>query len=547
MTNKLNSLPPYIRALLKSHLVAAGHAYEDLDKPIIGVANSWNEFNHGHLPQLALARKVKAGIRNAGGLPIEFHTIGPCDGLAVGNPGMRYILPSREIIADSIEATICGHPIFDGVVLISNCDKITPGMLMAAARLRLPAIHLAAGPAIPTISFERSKRLRKDFLEGDLGEKELVEGNALLYATPGNCPYIGTANTMNCIAEALGLALPGSALVPACSHRRSALAERAGFQIVELVRRGLSSDKILTRDSFLNAIRVAAAIGGSSNYVLHLPAIAAEIGIEITLHDIDAINRLTPLLCRIAPNGFQSVVELDAAGGIPAVMRELRSLLALKVLTVTGQNLERNLEAVPEGDRDVIRPFEDPMETEGGIVVLTGNLAPHGAVVKRSAVPRELHHYRGPARFFTSEEDCIAAVQAGRVQEGDVLVVAYEGPKGGPGMPEMHRLNGVLQAFRHNVALVTDGRFSGADSGLLIGYVSPEAADGGPLAFVRDGDIIEIDLANSSLSIDLSEDEISQRYSTSTLVHRDIPSPLLRRYQREASHAGIIETSGQSI
>lgn len=529
--NRLSTLPTFTRALLKSHLIAAGHPYEDLDKPIIGVANSWNEFNHGHLPQREVADKVKASIRAAGGLPIEFHTIGPCDGLAVGNPGMRFILPSREIIADSIEATICGHPIFDGVILISNCDKITPGMLMAAARLRMPAIHLASGPAVPAIAFAESKRLRAAFLDGDLSERELAEGNARLYSTPGNCPYIGTANTMNCLAEALGLALPGSALIPAGTHRRMAAAESAGRRIVGLAEEGLRSDMILTRDAFTNAVRVAAAIGGSTNYVLHLPAIAAELGIELTLGDIDAINRSTPLLCRIAPNGEQSVVDLDAAGGVPAVMHELRGLLHLDTLTVMGNSLADQLEGVRVTDPSVIRPYDDPLESEGGIAVLTGNLAPEGAIVKRSAVPPDLHRFRGPARVFTSEEDCTAALDGGEAREGDVLVITYEGPKGGPGMREMHRLIGVLRATDSRMALVTDGRFSGADSGLVIGHVAPEAADGGPIAIVRDGDVIDIDLAARKLSLALPPAEIARRLAEFEPLVKPDSSPMLAKYR----------------
>jgi dihydroxy-acid dehydratase len=529
--NRLSTLPAFTRALLKSHLIAAGHSYEDLDKPIIGVANSWNEFNHGHLSQREVADKVKAGVRAAGGLPIEFHTIGPCDGLAVGSGGMRFILPSRDIIADSIEATIGGHPIFDGLVLISNCDKITPGMLMAAARLRMPAIHLSAGPAVPTIAFDESKRLRAAFLDGDLSEKELAEGNARLYSTPGNCPYIGTANTMNCLAEALGMALPGSALIPAGTHRRMLAAENTGRQIVKLVEMGIRSDTILTGDAFTNAVRVAAAIGGSTNYVLHLPAIAAELGIELTLGDIDAINRSTPLLCRIAPNGSQSVVDLDAAGGVPAIMHELRGLLHLDALTILGNSLADQLEGVRVTDLSVIHHFDKPLEREGGIVVLTGNLAPGGAIVKRSAVPSDLHQFRGPARVFTSEEDCIAALSAGEAQEGEVLVIAYEGPKGGPGMREMHRLIGVLRATGSRVALVTDGRFSGADGGLIVGHVAPEAAEAGPIAAVRDGDIIEIDLEMRKLNLILPPAEITRRLAAFEPLVKPDSSPLLAKYR----------------
>ena len=522
---------------MKSHLIAAGYLYDDLDKPIVGIVNSWNEFNHGHVPQRQLAENVKASVWASGGLPIEFHTIGPCDGLAVGNSGMRFILPSREIIADSIEAIVKGHPIFDGLVMISNCDKITPGMLMAAARLKIPAIQISAGPSIPDISFAESKRLRKEFLEGHIDERKLAEGNSRLYATQGNCPYIGTANTMNCLSEALGMSLPGSAIIPANSNKRLLFSKKTGKQAVRMIEMKLTSNKILTRDSFLNALRVAAAIGGSSNYILHLPAIAAEMEIEISFEDIDYINRTTPLLCRIAPNGSQSIVELDNAGGIQAIMQELKHLLNLEVLTITGRRLGELLKEAPDPDRNVIRSTEDPLDHEGGIAILKGNLAPSGAVVKRSAVPQAMYYYRGPARVFQSEEDCIAAIQNGIVMEGDVLVVTYEGPKGGPGMREMHRLTGVLNAFSDHVALITDGRFSGADSGLVIGYVTPEAADCGPIGLVLNGDVIVIDINRRLIQLEISPEELDCRKKDFHIFKKDYDSPMLKRYQKHVNTA----------
>lgn len=511
MGKKLEQMQPFTRALNKSHLIAAGFSYEDLNKPIIAIANSWNEFNHGHTQHKALSQSIKAGILAAGGLPIEFHTPAPCDGLAVGNSGMHYILPTRELVANTIEATISGHPIFDGLVLISSCDKITPGMLIAAARLKMPVIHVAGGPSIPAISFAESKKLRSEFLNGRISERELAEGNAELYSTAGNCAYIGTANTMNSLAEALGLALPGSALAPAASHRRIKFCEETGKQIVYLAEKGITSEQIMTPAAFANAIRVAAALGGSSNYVLHMPSIARRAGIQLTLDDIDRINQTTPLLVEIAPNGPYSVVDLDRAGGIPAVMKELSHLLALDVMTVTGKTLGENLTNIPEPDRRIIHPRQQPVASEGGIVILHGNIAPEGAVVKRSAVPQELYQYSGPARVFHSEQDCILSVQNGEVNEGDVLVVAYEGPKGGPGMREMHRLSNVLKAMKTRIALITDGRFSGADSGLMIGYITPEAAVGGPIGIIRDGDIIDIDLNQKRLNLRISDEELNQR------------------------------------
>jgi len=531
MGKTLEIMQPFTRALNKSHLIAAGFSYDDLQKPIIAVANSWNEFNHGHVQHKALAEWVKAGIRSAGGLPIEFHTPGPCDGLAVGNPGMHFILPTRELISHTIEATVRGHPIFDGLVLISSCDKITPGMLIAAARLKMPTIHIAGGPAIPAISFAESRRLRAEFLKGNLSERQLAEGNAELYSTSGNCAYIGTANTMNSLAEALGLALPGSAVAPANSHRRARFAEDSGKQIVKLVEMGLTSDRIMTRAGFNNTLRVAAAIGGSSNYVLHMPAIASRAGITLTLDDINRINQETPLLCRIAPNGQHSVVDLDRAGGIPVVMKELGQLLELDVLTVTGKTLGENLEEIPHADGEVIHRIDAPAYKEGGIVILHGNLAPQGAVVKRSAVDPDLWHYRGPARLFHSEQDCIEAVQNGNYREGDVLVVCYEGPVGGPGMREMHRLSNVLKALTRRIALVTDGRFSGADSGLMIGYVTPEAARGGAIGIVKDGDEIEINLEQRTLTLNIPPAELQQRLQNFTPLRKESFSELLDCYQ----------------
>jgi dihydroxy-acid dehydratase len=546
MGQKIEALHPYTRALLKSHLISAGYSYDELNKPIIGIANSWNEFNHGHLPQKVLVEKIKAGVISAGGVPVEFHTVGPCDGLAVGNTGMHYILPMREIIADSIEATVNGHPIFDGLVLLSSCDKITPGMLMAAARLRMPAIHISAGPAIPSISFAWSKELRKKFLHGEISERELAESNSELYSTCGNCPYIGTANTMNCVAEGLGMALPGSALVPAHSHRRMEYAFDTGKSIVNLVRRELSCDKIMTHDAFENAIRVAAAIGGSSNYILHIPAIASELCLKISLEKIDSINASTPLLCKIAPNGPLSVIDLDAAGGVPTVLKELGEILKLDSHSVSGSTIREIIAKSQPGDGKVIRKFSNPYDAEGGIVVLRGNLAPEGAVVKRSAVPRDLYSYSGQARVFTSEGDCIDALEQKQVSEGDVLVVTNEGPRGGPGMREMHRLTGVLRAFSDNIALVTDGRFSGADSGLVIGYVSPEAAVGGPIAAIQDGDRIKIDLNNRKLEVNISNEEMGKRLTDFSPLKKRLDSPMLNRYAffvNSASKGAILKSN----
>lgn len=537
MGKKLEQMDLFTRALSKSHLIACDFSYEDLQKPIIATANSWNEFNHGHIYQQEISRWVKAGVIAAGGTPMEFHTPAPCDGLAVGNPGMHYILPTRELIANVIEATISAHPIFDGLVLISSCDKITPGMLISAAQLKMPTIHIAGGPSIPEIDFKKKSDIHKAFLEGKISEKKLAEQNSLLYSTPGNCPYIGTANTMNSIAEALGLALPGSSLAPTVSARRTNFAEESGKQIVKLVKNDITADKILTKKSFENAVRVATAIGGSSNYILHVIAIANRAGIDLSLEDIDRLNQTTPLLTQIAPNGPYSIIELDRAGGIKAIMNEIRNLLYLDIITVTGHSLRKNLENTPEPDRLIIKSFRNPIGKEGGIVILHGNLAPQGAIVKRSAVNPELYTFSGPARVFTNEQDCINSVREGVIKDGEVLIVRYEGPRGGPGMKEMHRLSNVLDVMKSRIALITDGRYSGADKGLMIGYVTPEASCGGPIGIVNDGDIIEINLNKKTLNLMISNEELQKRLDNFTPTLKTTDSELLNKYRKEVGPA----------
>lgn len=532
---QLNKIPGYTRALLKSHLVAAGHSYLDLDKPIIAVANSWNETNHGHVPLRDLAEKVKEGVRASGGLPLEFNTIAPCDGLSVGTEGMKYSLPARDVIADSIEVMIQSQRIFDGMVLIAGCDKITPGMLMASARLDIPSILVVGGPEVPRVSHQEIRETRMAFLRGELGEQELVEINSRLYFGPGICPYMGTANTMNCVGEALGMSLPGSALALAYSSERLEYARESGRMIIRLAEKGVTPSHIMTLEAFQNAIMVVGAIGGSLNAVLHIPAIAAERGITIGLSDFDELNRKVPLLCEIAPNGAYSPSDLHFAGGIPAVMKELGDVMDLDVLTVTLNKLESDLQRAEVHNREVIHPFDDPIQPEGGTAVMFGNLAPEGAVVKRSAVPQDLYEFKGPAKVYNSEEEATEAIDKGEIRDGDVIVIPYEGPRGGPGMREMHRLVGMIKGIGDDVALITDGRFSGADSGLVIGYLRPEAVEGGPIGIVRDDDVIKIDIPNRLLSLEISEKELKRRLREfEPKIKEKIPR-FLRAYERRVS------------
>jgi dihydroxy-acid dehydratase len=533
--DQLNRISPYTRALLKSHLVAAGHSYGDLDKPIIAVVNSWNEINHGHVPLRGVAEGVKEGIRASGGLPLEFCTIAPCDGLSVGTEGMKYILPGREVIADSIEVMVQAQRIFDGMVLITGCDKITPGMLMAAARLDVPGILVAGGPELPGASHKEIREARQSFLRGQLEERELVEINARLYAGPGICPYMGTANTMNCVAEALGMSLPGSALALPFTSERQEYARESGRMIVKLAKRGLKPSEIMTPEAFQNAIMVVGSIGGSLNTVLHIPAIADELGIKISLNHFDKLNRKVPLLCEIAPNGVHSPSDLHLAGGIPGVMKELESVLHLDVMTVTLKKLRENLKPARVRNKEVIHPFREPIQPEGGIAVMFGNLAPAGAVVKKSAVSPSFYTFRGPAKVFNSEEEATAAFEKGAIHNGDVVVIPYEGPKGGPGMREMHRLVGRIKGIGDDVALITDGRFSGADSGLVIGYLKPEAVEGGPIGVVNNGDMIRIDIPRRQLTLEIEETELEARLKAfEPRTKEEIPK-FLKDYRERAA------------
>jgi dihydroxy-acid dehydratase len=510
---------------------------EDFGKPFIGVANSFTDLVPGHMHLDKLVEYVKAGVRAAGGIPFEFNTIAICDGLAMGHDGMHYSLPSRELIADSVEVMAEAYR-FDGLVLLTNCDKITPGMMMAAARLNIPAIVVTGGPMLSGRYGRRRVDVTSIFEaigEYSAGKISLEELRFLEdYAFPGcgSCNGMYTANTMACVAEAIGMSLPGCATALAVSSRKLRIAKMSGERIVEMVKEDLKPSDILTREAFENAISVDMALGGSTNAVLHIKAVAEEAGVNLPLKIFDDVARRIPHICDMRPSGPYDLEDLDSAGGIPAVMNVLRDKLHLDAFTVTGRTVGENVRDAVVLDPEVIRPLENPVHGEGGIAVLFGNLAPNGAVTKVTAIsPRMLIH-NGPARVFDSEEEAMKAILNREVKGGDVIVIRYEGPKGGPGMREMLSPTAAIagMGLSDSVALITDGRFSGATRGPCIGHVSPEAAEGGPIAALRDGDIISIDIPSRRLNVELSDEEIKQRLSSWKPRMPKIFRGYLRRY-----------------
>ena len=532
----------------RSLLYALGLTREELKRPLIGVVNSANEIVPGHLHLDQIAQAVKAGVRMAGGTPIEFPTIGVCDGLAMNHEGMRFSLPSRELIADSIEIMATAHP-FDGLVLIPNCDKVVPGMLMAMLRLDIPAILISGGPMLAGEYQGRPIDLISVFegvgqvKTGQIDENELEELELKACPGCGSCSGMFTANSMNCLAEAIGLALPGNGTIPAISSNRIHLAKQAGMQIMKLLEKNITPRMIVTEKSVSNAVRVDMALGCSTNTVLHLPAIFAEAELEIDLDIFDSLSKTTPNLCRLSPAGQDHLEDLNRAGGILAVISELskKDLINLDVLTVTGQTLGENLNQLKPKvfDYNVIRPIDDPYSPEGGIAILKGSLAPQGAVVKQSAVAPEMMQRTGTARVFESEEDAVAAILGGQIKKGDVVIIRNEGPKGGPGMREMLTPTSAIagMGLDKDVALITDGRFSGGTRGAAIGHVSPEAAEGGPIAVVKDGDQIRIDIPARILDILIPEDELEARLKNLQKTEKSIRSRFLRRYSKLASSA----------
>lgn len=537
MVRAIDKLEPFQKAISKAHLASAGISIDALDsRPLIAIANSWNEVCPGHEPLRKLAEEVKKGVIEAGGEPIEFNTVAMCDGIAQGHSGMRYCLPHREIIADSIEAMVIGEGVFDGVIYMGSCDKIVPAMLNAAARIDLPSILVTAGPCYAEIKPNDSKELRQRFLRGEITERELVEGTLKYYTGPGICPFLGTANTMGCLCESLGMMLPGGSLIPSSTSMRRFHARETGKAVMKLVEQGITPSQIMTKEALENTVTLLSAIGGSLNALIHLPALAAELGYPLSWDDIAVITGRTPVLTAIVPNGNKTVVDLYQAGGVPAVMKELEGVLHLDELTVTGHTIGENLTNIKAGDRETIRPMDDPVAKADGIQVLYGNLAPEGALVKTSAVPMDVRVFEGTAKVFNSEDECYAAFRESLIVEGDAVIVRYEGPKGGPGMKELHRITEIIKGIP-NTAVITDGRFSGASGGLSIGYLCPEAEEGGPIALVEDGDRILVDLYQGSIRVDITEEELEARRAAWLPVARPEEKGYLKRYAQAVNSA----------
>lgn len=527
------------RAPNRSLFFACGFTEEEIQNPIVGVVSAFSEIVPGHVHLDQLAQAAKAGVLSAGGTPVLVPAIGVCDGIAMGHEGMKYSLPSRELIADSVETMAMAHG-FDAMVLIPNCDKIVPGMLMAAARLNIPAVVVSGGPMLAGSGLSGEKTSLSTLFEG-VGAKKagLIDAEQLLKLEKGACPGCGscagmyTANSMNCLCEVLGMALPGNGTIPAVSAGRTRLAKQAGYRIMKLLRQNLCPRDIMTQTAFHNALRVDMALGCSTNSVLHILAVAHEAGVELDLGAINKLSAETPNLCHLAPAGHSYIQDLDAVGGITAVIAEL---CKAKLLDLSAQTVSGTLQEVVAGgkgaDGTYIRTLENAYSKEGGIAVLWGNIAERGCVVKRSAVAPEMYVHSGPARVFDAEEEAIAAIYASEIHPGDVVVIRYEGPKGGPGMREMLNPTSALAGMKldKDVALITDGRFSGASRGASIGHVSPEAAAGGNIALVEEGDIIEIDIPAGTLNMRVSDEELARRREAFEPLKKEIRSSWLRRY-----------------
>jgi len=532
------------RALLR----AVGCSSDDWDRPFIGVVNSFSEIVPGHIHLQRVARSVKKGIRSRGGVAFEVNTIAVCDGIAMNHPGMKYSLPSRELVADSVEILAQAHA-FDGLVFIPNCDKVIPGMLMAAVRLNLPSVFVSGGPMRAGRFVRRNAARSVDLIsvfqavgevaKGTMAMAELEELERVACPGCGSCAGMFTANTMNCLCEALGIALPGNGTIPAMEVRRRQLAYRAGQQIMEVLSKGIRPKEVITMNSLHNAFAVDMALGGSTNSVLHLTALAHEAGLDLPLSLINKISDSVPNICRLSPASGYHIEDLDLAGGIPAVMHELSGLLKLEAATILGKPIGDVAEKARIRNRRVIRRLSEPYAATGGISVLSGNLAPDGAVVKSAAVADEMLIHRGPARVFDSEEEATAGIMKGKFKSGDVIVIRYEGPRGGPGMREMLAASSLLSGMGMDkeVALITDGRFSGGTRGAAIGHVSPEAANKGPIAALRNGDAINIDIPGHKLEVGLTSNELERRLASLPAFKPNIKTGYLKRYSDKVSSA----------
>lgn len=534
------------RAPHRSLFKAMGYIDEEMARPIIGVVNSKNEIIPGHIHLDSIVDAVKAGIRMAGGTPMEFPAIGICDGIAMNHEGMNYSLVTRELIADSIECVATAHA-FDALVMVPNCDKVVPGMLMAAGRLDLPTVFVSGGPMLAGKYGDKRLSL-SDMFEavgalsaGRMTEAELDEMEQCACPTCGSCSGMFTANSMNCVTEVLGMGLPGNGTIPAVYAARIALAKKAGIAVMDMYNKGITARQIMSEAAFENALAADMALGCSSNTILHLPAIAHEVGVKIELKNINVISEKTPNLCRLAPAGNTFIEDLNDAGGIQAVLAELskKNLIHTHLMTVTGKTIAENIAQATNRNPEVLRPIDKPWSNTGGIAILFGNLAPNGCVVKRSACAPEMLTHSGPARVFDSEEETFAALQKGEIVPGDVVVIRYEGPRGGPGMREMLSVTAALagRGLDKQVALITDGRFSGATRGASIGHCSPEAAVGGPIALVHQGDIITLDINAYKITLEVSDEELAKRRKEWSAPAPKVTKGFLARYARMVSSA----------
>lgn len=533
---------------------ALGLTEEEVSRPLIGIVSSYNEIVPGHMNIDKVVDAVKLGVAMAGGTPIVFPAIAVCDGIAMGHQGMKYSLVTRDLIADSTEAMAMAHA-FDALVMVPNCDKNVPGLLMAAARLNIPTIFVSGGPMLAghidgkKTSFSSISEAVGEYNAGKIDEDKLKEYEIKTCPTCGSCSGMYTANSMNCLTEVLGMALKGNGTIPAVYSRRIELAKHTGMQIMELLKKDIKPRDIMTKEAFMNALACDMALGCSTNSMLHLPAIAHECGIEINLDIANEISDKTPNLCHLAPAGRNYIEELDEAGGVYALMNELdkHNLLYTDIMTCTGKTVAENIKGCVNKNTDIIRPIDNPYSKTGGIAVLRGNLAPDSCVVKRSAVSEEMLRHEGPARVFDCEEDAMDAILGGKIKDGDVVVIRYEGPKGGPGMREMLNPTSAIigMGLGSTVALITDGRFSGATRGAAIGHVSPEAAVGGPIAMVKDGDIISIDIPANKIEVKISDEDMAQRASKWTPRKPKITTGYLARYASlvtSGNRGAILET-----